>query len=89
MPIVVILASPVEVFASHVQVKVKNEMVVTFIGGSLRSVSHERPGDDTPYVGEVQARLQKLSQLFGPSYADIAISSNSACRSESTTGLSS
>jgi hypothetical protein len=41
MPIVVILASLVEVSAFHAQVKVKNEMVVTFIGGSLRSVRHE------------------------------------------------
>jgi hypothetical protein len=71
----VILASLVEVSASYVQVKVKNEMAVTFIGGSLRSVSREEAGGgDTPHVGEVQVRLQKLSQLFGPSYADIAIS---------------
>jgi hypothetical protein len=74
--------------AFHVQVKVKNAMVVTFIAGSMRSVCHEEAGGDgTPHVGEVQARLQKLSQLFGPSYADIAISLNSACRSESTIGL--
>jgi hypothetical protein len=87
---VVILASLVEVSAFHAQVKVKNAMVVTFIGGSLRSVRHEEAGgDDKPDVGEVQARLQKVSQLFGPSYGNIAISSNSACRSESTTGLSS
>jgi hypothetical protein len=86
----VILASLVEVSASHVQVKVKNEMVVTFNAGSLRSVSQEEGGGDgTLRVGEVQARLKKLSQLFGPSYADIAISWNSACRSELTTGLSS
>jgi hypothetical protein len=45
MPIVVILASVVEVSASHVQVKVKNELVVTFIAGSLRSVSHEEAGE--------------------------------------------
>jgi hypothetical protein len=90
MPIVVILAFIAEVFAAHVQVKVKNEVVVTFFGCSLRFVSHEEAeGGDTPDVGEVQARLQKLSQLFGLSYGDIAISSNSACRSESTTGLSS
>jgi hypothetical protein len=44
---------------------VKNAMVVTFIAGSLRSVCHEEAGGDgTPHVGEVQARLQKLSQLF-------------------------
>jgi hypothetical protein len=62
---VVILPSLVEVSASHVQVKVKNEMVVTFISGSLRSVSHEEAGGDgTPHVGEVQARLQKLSQYL-------------------------
>jgi hypothetical protein len=80
----------VEVSSPHVQVKGKNEMVVTFIGGSLRSVSREDAGGDgTRDVGEVQARLQKVSQLFGPSHGDIAISSNSACRSESTTGSSS
>jgi hypothetical protein len=45
MPIGMILASLVEVSASHVQVKVKNEMVVTFIGGSLRSLSHEEAGE--------------------------------------------
>jgi hypothetical protein len=45
MPIVVILASLVEVSSSHVQVKVKNEMVVTFIAGSLRSVCHEKAGE--------------------------------------------
>jgi hypothetical protein len=90
MPIGVILHSLVEVSASYVHVKVKNEVVVTFIGCSLRFVSHEEAGGgDTPDVGEVQVRLQKLSQLFGPSYGNIAISSNSACRSESTTGLSS
>jgi hypothetical protein len=38
------LASLVEVSASHMQVKMKNEMVVTFIAGSLRSVSHEEAG---------------------------------------------
>jgi hypothetical protein len=43
-PIVVILPSVVETSASHVQVKVKNELVVTFIAGSLRSVSHEEAG---------------------------------------------
>jgi hypothetical protein len=45
MPIVVILASLVEVSSPHVQVKVKNEMAVTFIGGSLRSVIHEEAGE--------------------------------------------
>ena len=35
------LASLVEVPASHVQVKVKNEIVVTLTEGSWRSVRHE------------------------------------------------
>ena len=35
------LASLVEVSASHVQVKVKNEIVVTLTVGSWRSVCHE------------------------------------------------
>ena len=34
-------ASLVEVSASHVQVKVKNEIVVTLTAGSWRSVCHE------------------------------------------------
>jgi hypothetical protein len=44
MPIVVILPSLVEVSASYVQVKVKNELGFTFIAGSLRSVSREEAG---------------------------------------------
>jgi hypothetical protein len=80
MPIVVILAFIVEVSSPHVQVKGKNAMVVTFIAGSLRFFFQEEGGGDgTPHVGEVQVRLQKVSQLFGPSYANIAISPNSAC----------
>jgi hypothetical protein len=38
------LASLVEVSASHVQVKVKNEMVATFTAGSSRSVNREEAG---------------------------------------------
>jgi biotin carboxylase/acetyl-CoA carboxylase carboxyltransferase component/biotin carboxyl carrier protein len=68
------LASLVEVAASHVQVKVKNEMVVTFLQVLRDPSTIKRLRDDTPHVGEVKARLHQLSQLFAPSYADIALS---------------
>jgi Acetyl-CoA carboxylase, central region len=68
------LASLVQVSASHVHVKVTNGMVVTFIAGSLRSVSHKQAGRRFTSCWEVQARLQKLCQLFAPSFAVIALS---------------
>jgi hypothetical protein len=44
---------------------VKNELVVTFIAGSLKSVSREDAGGgETPYAGEVQARLQKIESVI-------------------------
>jgi hypothetical protein len=83
------LASLVEVSASHMQVKMKNEMVVTFIADSLRSVSHEEARRRYTSCWGGSSPTTEIESVFGPSYANIAISSNSACRNESTTGLSS
>jgi hypothetical protein len=38
------IAFGIEVFASHEQAKLKNEMVVLFTAGSSRSVSHDDVG---------------------------------------------
>jgi hypothetical protein len=43
------LASLVEVSASHVQVKMKNEMVVTFIAGSFE-IRQPRSGWETIHI---------------------------------------
>jgi biotin carboxylase/acetyl-CoA carboxylase carboxyltransferase component/biotin carboxyl carrier protein len=68
------LASLVEVAASHIQVKVKNEVMVKFLEVIRDPSIIKRLRDDTPHVAEVRARLHQLSQFFAPSYSEIALS---------------
>jgi Acetyl-CoA carboxylase, central region len=84
------LASLVEVSASHVLVKVKNGMVVTFIAGYLRPVSHEQAGRRYASCWGSSSPTAEIMSIIRPSFFCYrSTSSNSACRSESTTGLSS
>lgn len=67
------LASLVEVAASHIQIRKKNEMVNSFLVALSNSTTMRRLRDDPPYTAEFKARLHQLSQLFAPVYSDIAL----------------
>lgn len=67
------LASLVEVAASHVQVKFKNEMVVRLLQELSTPYVARRLNDDSPRAAEIRTRLHQLSQLFSPIYSDIAL----------------
>lgn len=67
------LSSLMEVAASHVQLKAKTEMMVKFLQVLSHPTVNKKLSDESAQTIEVKARLHQLSQLFAPSYADVAM----------------
>lgn len=67
------LRSLVEVAASHLQLKGKTEMMVSFLKVLSDPAVARKLSDDSPQSIEVKARLYQISQLFAPAYADLAL----------------
>lgn len=67
------LGSLVEVAASHLQLKGKTEMLVSFLKVLSDPAVTRKLSDDSPQSIEVKARLHQISQLFAPAYADLAL----------------
>lgn len=63
----------VEVAASHLQLKAKTEMMVSFLKVLSDPAITRKLSDDSPQSIEVKARLHQMSQLFAPAYADLAL----------------
>lgn len=67
------LSSVVEVAASHVRLKEKNEALVNFLEALTTPAPAAVLAEENAQTAEFKARLHQLSQLYAPEYSDIAL----------------
>lgn len=67
------LSAVVEVGASHVRLKEKNNALIGFLEALTRPAPAAVLAEDNAQTADFKARLHQLSQLYAPEYSDIAL----------------